>query len=104
MDSNSANISIYDFSQHLFWDVNLSDIDINKNAEYIIKKVVIYGFYSDWQLIMRLYGMKTISNCAKKIRELDLKTAHFISIIADTPLNEFKCFTTTQLQPKHWNF
>jgi hypothetical protein len=101
---NKNCITIQDFSPHLFWDVSISDIDLNKNIDYIIKKVLIYGFYSDWQLIFKLYGKDIIASCAKNIRELDLKTAHFISVITDTPINEFKCNTIIRSTPQHWNF
>ena len=101
---NKDSITINNFSPHLFWDVNIADIKINKHIDFIIKKVIIYGFYNDWHLISKLYGKQTIAECAKNIRELDLKTAHFISVITDTPINEFKCYTIKQSIPKHWNF
>ena len=101
---NENNISIHDFSVHLFWDVKLNDIDLTLHTQYIIKKVLIYGFYKDWQLISKLYGKQTIAKYAKNIRELDLKTACFISVITDTPLKEFRCYTIKQSIPAHWNF
>jgi len=100
----NKNINIKDFSKHLFWDVNISEIDFDKHKKFIIKKTLQFGLYNDWQLIVKLYDIKKIAEIATKIRDLDIRTANFISIISDTPLNKFICCTTKQSIPKHWNF
>jgi len=97
-------ISIKDFSKHLFWDVNPDKLDIEKSKHYIISKVLQYGLYKDWLLIKQIYGLKEIGNIATQIRNLDNKTANFISYICKIPKNKFKCYTTQALIPKHWNF
>jgi len=101
---SKKDISIDSFSQHLFWDVDKSDLDFTRHARFIVKKVLLYGFFEDWQLIFRLYGKNAIMDHAAHIRELDLKTAYFISTITDMPLSDFICYTMIQSHPKHWNF
>jgi hypothetical protein len=45
-----------------------------------------------------------IIDLAVKMRELDKRTAAFLSIISDVPKNKFTCYITEQSTPKHWNF
>jgi hypothetical protein len=45
------NISISDFSSHLFWDTNREKLDLKSNDAYIIKQVLEYGKLEDWNLI-----------------------------------------------------
>ncbi|MCD4692473.1 MAG: hypothetical protein K8R79_06145 [Calditrichales bacterium] len=91
-------------SSHLFWDVDISDIDEKKHSKYIITKVLKYGLYSDWKTIVKFYSLNMIIDLAVKMRGLDKKTAAFLSIISDVPKNKFTCYITEQSTPKHWNF
>lgn len=91
-------------SGHLFWDVDRSTVDTNKNSSFIIKKVLQYGTFKDWLILREFYGLDKIIDAAKKIRDLDKKTASFLSLIADIPKNSFVCYTIKQSTPKHWNF
>jgi len=92
------------FSKHLFWDIDIKNIDIQKHKKFIIKKVLQYGTYNDWKIIRELYGQDTIITISKTIRDLDNKTISFLSVISDTPKSEFICYTTKQSTQQHWNF
>ena len=91
-------------SKHLFWDVDTSGSDENKHTQYIISQVLKFGLYSDWQIILKQYGLELIINSALHIRDLDRRTASFLSIISGVPKSKFPCYTTKQYFPKHWNF
>lgn len=104
MKSQEIEINISDFSSHLFWDVNRDDLDFDKNRSVIISQVIQYGLMDDWTLVCRLYTMKEIADVAVKIRDLDKKSHSFISLVTNTPKEQFACFTTNQSIPKHWNF
>ena len=91
-------------SQHLFWDVNFEELEFEKSKSFIIKRVLEYGFMSDWDLIKLSYGLETIGEQAKLYKDLDPKSHAYISIICQIPINEFRCYTTKQLTPKHWSF
>ena len=43
-----ANNSTNKFSKHLFWDVDISTIEIKKHSKFIIRKVLQYGSIEDW--------------------------------------------------------
>ena len=92
------------FSQHLFWDVDKTKLDFEKNKKYIIKSVLLYGLINDWNIIKTIYGVDKIAQTAIQIRDLDKKTANFIAIVSAYSKTDFICYTTTQLSQKHWNF
>ena len=92
------------FSKHLFWDTDKDSLDMNLHAAYIIKYVLNYGFYDDWKLILEFYGNEKIIQIAKTIRDLDLKTASFLSLKGKIKMEDFICYTTKASTPKHWNF
>ena len=91
-------------SKHLFWDINVSEIDEQKHKKFIINKVLQYGTFNDWKIILKFYGKDTIITISKTIKDLDNKTISFLSVISDIPKTEFLCYTTKQSIPTHWNF
>ena len=95
---------INNLSEHLFWDVDKANIDKDKHQKFIIKKVLQYGLYSDWQELIKRYGLQKIINVSKDIRDLDKKTLSFLTLIGEVSKKEFLCYNTKQSIPKHWNF
>ena len=99
-----ANNPIVQFSQHLFWDVDRSRLDMEKNRDYIIKRVLEYGLINDWRLLQEYYGLDKIAEVSKSFRELDKKALSFISVLSKTPIEKFRCYNSQQSIPQHWNF
>ena len=102
MEDNKNIVNV--LSRHLFWDVNISEIDAQKHQKFIIKKVLFYGTFNDWKKILRFYGKDSIISISKNIKDLDKKTLSFLSSISGTSKTEFACYTTKQSTPKHWDF
>jgi len=96
--------NINNFSAHIFWDVDRNKLDINKNFGFVLQRVLNYGLLHDWNLVYKSFGLKKITEEAKKIRNLDDRSLHFIAHLSDSNLDDFKCYTTKQSIPKHWNF
>ena len=97
-------LQLSNLSKHLFWEVNVHELDSQKNKKQIIRKVLNYGLLRDWQIISNYYGINEIAKAALTIRDLDEKTISFISLLSNIPKEKFSCYTTKQLIPKHWNF
>ena len=97
-------LNINDLSDHIFWDVDHNNLDINKNFAFILQRVLGYGLLHDWNLIYKSFGLKRITEEAKKIRYLDDRSLHFIAHLSDSNLNDFRCYITKQSIPGHWNF
>ena len=101
---NNSSLILADFSNHLFWDTNREKIDLERNAKWLIGRVLEYGLLTDWIIIKKYYGINRIAIIAKEIRNLDLKSMSFISVLSGIPKEEFLCYITKQSNPKHWNF
>lgn len=98
---NSDNIQ---FSNNLFWDIDIDQLDFEKNKRFIIQRVLEYGTLEDWKKIKTLYGLKQIGCEMQEVRNLDKISLAFISTITNTSIDKFRCYTTRQSHPQHWNF
>ena len=78
----------FPFSQNLFWDSEIDDIDFQKNKRYIIERVITRGKMADFQILLSIYSKEEIKNQLRKSKELDPKTQHFCSWYFDIPQNE----------------
>ena len=47
-------------SDVLFWDVDKSQTDMEKYPAFIIQRVLEYGDWQDWKLILSYYGLNRI--------------------------------------------
>jgi hypothetical protein len=96
-------ITINDFSQYLFWDVDISDFDFEKHKSFFIQRVIEYGRMKDWELLKKLYGMEAIKNAALNARSLDAVTLSYLSAIFKIDKTQFRCYKHRQLYPTLWN-
>ena len=92
------------FSKHLFWDVDILKVDLNKRKRWFINRVLEYGLINDWKLFVKLYGLKEIAEVAMKIKSLDRKSASFIATLSGEPKEKFLCYSIPQLAQSFWNF
>jgi hypothetical protein len=99
----NKEITINDFSQHLFWDVDLIGFDLNLHQVFFIQRVLEYGKISDWRLIKELYGMDAIKETSLNARSLDAVTLSFVSTIFNIDKTEFRCYKHRQLFQNLWN-
>lgn len=99
----SKEITINDFSKHLFWDVDLNGFDLEKHKSHLIHKVLEYGFINDWELLKKLYGLDTIKQVSLNLRSLDAVTLSYLSAIFKIDKTEFRCYKHRQLFPNLWN-
>jgi hypothetical protein len=96
-------ITISDFSPHLFWDVDKAFFDLKKYQSFLIQRILEYGKMKDWKLIQDLYGMEAIKAAALNARSLDAVTLSFVSILFNIDKTEFRCYKHRQLFPNLWN-
>ena len=91
-------------SKHLFWDMNATLLDKEKNKTIIIERVFNRGDIDDLKIIMKLYSIETIKQEIIKAGFLDKKTLHWASLFLKIPKIEFRCYKKTQSKQVHWNF
>jgi len=88
----------------LFWDVEFSEIDYEKNARQVIERVLTRGSLNDWYEINSYYGFKRIKSEIINIRYLDKLTLNFYSKYFNTPKNQFKCCNTPLSFRQLWDY
>jgi hypothetical protein len=93
---NKKDISPKDFSPHLFWDVDVENLDMDKHKLYLIRRVMEYGKLNDWQLLKSRYSMDEIKNAIMSARSMDPKVISFVAMLTNTPLKSFRCYTNQQ--------
>ena len=79
-----------------------NSLDWHKDMPLIITRVVERGTVAEWKTILDKYGLNKIVDTAKKIMYMDLMAVNFLAQISDTPITEFLCYNTRQLNQQHW--
>lgn len=93
-----------DLSKQLFWDTDISRLDAEKHARFIIERVLTSGFLTDWKTILRYYGYEKIKKEALLMRSLDKLTLYFCSSFFKIPKEEFRCYKQTQSIQEPWMY
>jgi hypothetical protein len=91
-------------SEHLFWDVDKSKLDTDRNKTYIIERVFSRGDLDDMKILCKIYDTKTIRKEIKKAGALDNKTLNWAVLFLNLNKTDFKCYSKTQSNTTHWNF
>ncbi len=79
-------------SSSLFWDVDISEIDDEKNKRFIIQRVLERGTHNDWILINKKYTLQGIVQEAMQMRYLEPKALSYVAIMGNVPKEEFRCY------------
>ena len=53
---------INQLSPVLFWDVDKSQLDMDTYPSFFVQRVLEYGQWSDWNIILKYYGLEKIKN------------------------------------------
>ncbi len=64
-------------SPHLFWDTDPAGVDPERHASWLVKRVLEYGRWRDWQVLVKHYGRERLAEIASGIRSLDPRAAAF---------------------------
>ena len=83
-------------SPHLFWDVRVGEVDPEKHAPWLVRRVLEYGDWPDWQMLVQHYGRDRLSCIVTSLRTLDPKALAFCEVWFDLPLSAFRCCMNPQ--------
>jgi hypothetical protein len=97
-------LKIEDFSASLFWDIDKTKLDFEKNATHVIEKAVNRGTWEDFKIALSYYGREKMTETVKNLRYMDKKTLHFSSIYFHIPITEMRCYIWQQSNPSHWDY
>ncbi len=91
-------------SKRLFWDVDFENIDWDKNAPYVVERIISKGKWGNFKTILEYYGTSGIKDIIINLRYLDSRTLHFCSVYFNIPLTKFRCYNIWQSNQQHWNY
>lgn len=91
------------FSDHLFWDVDVREIDPEKHSAWLVRRVLEYGLWRDWKMAVGFYGMPRLSKIVTSLRTLEPRSFSFCRALFDLPASAFRCSTTTPFQQQSGN-
>ena len=87
------DIGVNHFSKHLFWDMDINQLEIKKDKHLIIERVFTYGKENDERLLFNIYDAADIKKTVKKSHNLNLNTILYLSAILNIPKEKFKCIS-----------
>lgn len=85
------DVGLSNFRDSLFWDANPKRLDMEKDNQFIIGRVLDIGNLKEWQLIKRLYGKKRVAKIARDHVFTDPRSANFWALILSIPVSQMKC-------------
>lgn len=91
-------------SSYLFWDIDRENANMDACPSQIIQRVLEYGTWNDWKLILSYYGIGKIVSACQSLRTLDSKALSFICCISNTDKTQYRCCHTGQLNHAPWSF
>lgn len=82
-------------SKQLFWDVDQEGIDPERHANWLVKRVLEYGRWGDWQILVRHYGKPRLAGIATGIRDMQPRALAFCLAWFQLPPSAFRCSAST---------
>jgi hypothetical protein len=91
-------------SPALFWDMDLTKIDMHKHSRIVIERVMIHGTLAEFKSILQFYGRPTIRETVTSLRHLDDRTLSFCCAFFHLEKSDFRCYTSGRLNHAHWKY
>jgi hypothetical protein len=86
-----------------FWDVDYDSLHAERDCLFILEKVFNYGSWADYRAVFSFYGQNRIRQEIVRASYLKKDVLHFLCLILNLKLADFKCFTKTQSLPPLWD-
>ncbi|MEX1116840.1 MAG: hypothetical protein WEB53_16455 [Akkermansiaceae bacterium] len=84
-----------DLSEHLFWDVDRAGMDPDRHAAWLVRRVLEYGRWRDWQILVAHYGKPKLAELATGLRSLQPRAFAFCCAWFQLSPSEFRCSAST---------
>ncbi|MFY0605945.1 MAG: hypothetical protein JXR10_04465 [Cyclobacteriaceae bacterium] len=84
------------FNPRIFWDVDHTNLDLSKKANFIIVRVFERGDVQDIRACRKFYGDEIISEALLNAKHLSPHRAYLASAVINQPITTFRCYTSLQ--------
>lgn len=75
-----------DLPEHLFWEFDPDQFDVQKNQRLVIERVVARGTIPQWRIIVRLFGADKVLEIVEGSKHLSRKDKVFTPIFLRSSL------------------
>ena len=89
MNKNGLKLGL---SSYIFWDVDVEKLDIEKDKDFIIRRIAVYGRDNDIKLMFTIYKKNVIKKILKKADNLNPCTVSYFGLILSIREKDFKCY------------
>jgi hypothetical protein len=87
--------------RRIFWDVDYSNIDFEKNANWVIVRVFERGDVEDIRAVRRYYGEDKVKEALLNAKHLLSTRLHLAAAVIGEPIEKFRCYNPQPSNPKH---
>ncbi len=91
-------------SKQAFWDVDMDKIDFEKNARYVVEKVIERGKAEDFDSLLKFYGFDRVGELALQALWLSDISINFCCVLFNVKPTDFKYYEKKQLNRAHCDF
>ncbi len=99
MNKQKPNIA-----QRLFWDVDASSIDYDRDSLLVMERVLNFGNWEDVTAIIRYYGRAKMKEEVVKMADLKKDVLSFLCVLLQLSPQDFTCYNRRQFQPHYWHY
>ena len=86
------NALVRELSSCIFWDMDISKLDVWEDRNFIIERVYSRGYEKDEKLLWKIYSWREIRNTAVKLDELTESALAYLSVLFNIKETKFKCY------------
>lgn len=83
-----------ELSLHLFWDTDPDQVDFQQHAVWLTKRVLEYGRWRNWQILLKTYGKPRLAEIVGSLRSLDPRAAAFCRAYFSLSDSSLPCSTS----------
>ncbi len=97
------SLDIPDFLKTFLWDVDISEIDIEKNKNYVIERILEYGDIPEVEWLFSNFRKDDIVKVLKKSKRLSAKTGNYFCKVLklNEPKENFECLKKPYTQKQN---
>lgn len=88
------------FNKSIFWDVDFLTLDLLKYSKWVIVRVFERGDVEDIRQCRRYYGDEKVKEALLNAKYISSNRIHLAAAVIDQPIQNFRCYTQNQLNPK----
>lgn len=94
------------FLRKYFWDINISELDIEKYSRFVIERILEFGNKEAVKWMEKEFDQKEIERVLKLSKRLSSKTANFWRFILGVNKNEILCLKKSFLKKQRiiWKY